>query len=289
MPQKKTKSDKIPKRSGRRKQESRPLSSQPGILIIIGGGEDKIGACVILKTIAERVGKKKLIISTVASLEPQGYYDAYQETFHRLGLTQLEQHYLAERSETNNPDMMALLANAGGIFFSGGDQLRISSLIGDTPFEIGVRQIYENGGVIAGTSAGATAMGETMLLKGGNSVSCKIGDIHMAPGLGLMPNVIIDQHFAERGRVGRLLGAIAMNPRILGIGIDEDTAILVSGDTFEVIGSGAVYIVDGATVRYTNIGNSGPDNILSIFGLRIHVLSSGDGFNLKLREPLLGK
>lgn len=276
-----TKSASRSTKGGRRKG---PLK---GTLLIIGGGEDKAGDSVILGRLAEYIGRSKLVISTVASLEPEAYYTAYEDCFARLGLTHLEQHYLNERSEANG-NSVAMLDKAAGVFFTGGDQLRISSLIGDTVFEAGVRQLYERGGIVAGTSAGATAMGENMLIKGGASASCKIGDIHMAPGLGLLPNVIIDQHFSERGRVGRLLGAIALNPRILGIGIDEDTAIIVHNNTFEVLGSGAVYVVDGTLVTHTNIAEAQSDSMLSLFGLTIHVLSAGDTYDLHNRKPVSG-
>jgi cyanophycinase len=132
------------------------------------------------------------------------------------------------------------------VFFSGGDQLRITSQIGDTPIDERVHEIYETGGVIAGTSAGASVMSDTMMVKGPNAASFRIGHIRMAPGLGLLPNVIIDQHFAERGRIGRLIGAVSQNPRVLGIGIDEDTAIVVKGEMFKVIGSGAIWSMQPA-------------------------------------------
>ncbi len=256
-----------------------------GVLLIIGGGEDKTGASRILARLASYIGKGKLVVSTVASLEPQGYFSAYQASFKRLGVANLKQHYLLERAEASEASL-AVLDKAKGVFFTGGDQLRISSLIGDTAFECGVRDLYLNGGIVAGTSAGATAMGDTMLIKGGESASCKIGDLHMAPGLGLLPNSIIDQHFSERGRIGRLLGAIALNPRLLGIGIDEDTAILVKGERFEVLGSGAVYVVDGSHVSHTNIAEGSPDKVLSLFGLTIHVLSDGDTYDIAQRLPM---
>jgi cyanophycinase len=178
-----------------------------------------------------------------------------------------------------------MLEDAAGIFFTGGDQLRISSQIGDTPIERLVREIHARGGVVAGTSAGASVMSETMLVKGSGSESHRIGDLHMAPGLGLMPGVIIDQHFAERGRIGRLLGAVAQNPRVLGIGIDENTAIIVEGDRFTVIGVGAVTIVDGAGVTHSNIAEARPERTLSMHDVCLHVLSSGDAFNLTDRRP----
>lgn len=175
-----------------------------------------------------------------------------------------------------------------GVFFSGGDQLRISSQIGDTAFETRIHEIYDKGGVIAGTSAGASVMSEIMLIRGANSESHRIGDLHMAAGLRLMRDVIIDQHFAERGRIGRLLGAVALNPRILGIGIDEDTAIVVKGREFYVLGSGAVYVVDGAGVTYSNIAEGQADSkrTLSISDVRMHVLSTGDRFDLTTRRPM---
>jgi cyanophycinase len=176
---------------------------------------------------------------------------------------------------------------AAGIFFTGGDQLRISSQIGDTPIERMVREIHERGGVVAGTSAGASVMSDTMLVKGTSSESHRIGDLHMAPGLGLVRNVIIDQHFAERGRFGRLLGAVAQNPRVLGIGIDEDTAIIVEGGAFRVVGSGAVYIVDGGGVTHSNIAEARPERTLSMYDVRLHVLSSGDAFDLDGRRPVV--
>lgn len=257
-----------------------------GTLIIIGGHEDKEGKRVILREVARKLrGNRKLIIATVASHEPEGYFDAYQRAFADFGVTDLTELYVENRAETLDEDKLHCLDNADGIFFSGGDQLRIISQIGNTPIERRVWEIYERGGLIAGTSAGASVMSDIMLVRGSNAESHRIGDLHMAPGLALIRGVIIDQHFAERGRIGRLLGAVAQNPGVLGIGIDEDTAIIVQGSTFEVIGSGAVYIVDGTGVTYSNIAEERPDRALSMYDVRMHVLSSGDRFNLESRRP----
>ena len=141
------------------------------------------------------------------------------------------------------------------------------------------------GGVVAGTSAGASAQSETMLVRGSGAESHRIGDLHMAPGLGLIPDVIIDQHFAERGRIGRLLGAVAHNPRLLGIGIDEDSAIVVEGTGFSVIGSGAVTVVDAEQVTHSNIAEAEPDRVLSMHHVILHALSAGDRFDLAARSP----
>jgi cyanophycinase len=260
-------------------------SEDGGTLIIIGGGEDREGERVILREIAARLNGGKLVLATVASHEPEGYFELYQRAFADLGVNDLAHLYVHERSETLDGQMLETMSEAAGVFFSGGDQLRISSQIGDTPIEQRVREIFNAGGVIAGTSAGASVMSDTMLVKGSSRESARIGDLHMAPGLGLIQNVIIDQHFAERGRFGRLLGAVAQNARIIGIGIDEDTAIIVRGDEFRVCGSGAVYVVDGGGVTHSNVAEAEVASALSIFDVRLHVLSSGDLFDLWQRRP----
>ena len=130
-------------------------------------------------------------------------------------------------------------------------------------------------------------MSDTMLVRGASAESHRIGDLHMAPGLGLIRDVIIDQHFAERGRIGRLLGAVAHSPRVLGVGIDEDTAILVRGRRFEVLGSGAVYVVDGEGVTQSNISEGDSMSALSMYDVTLHVLASGDIFDLDKRRPRL--
>ncbi len=256
-----------------------------GTLVIIGGHEDKEGDCTVLQKISEMVGKGKLVIATVASEDPGRYFAAYKKAFAKLGNAQLREIYFQNRSEALDPKRSALMAGAKGVFFSGGDQLRISSQMSDTPFERAVRKIFDGGGVIAGTSAGASVMAETMLVRGHEEESYKLGDLRMAPGLGLIEDVIIDQHFAERGRIGRLLGAVAFNPRILGVGIDEDTAIIVKDRQFEVIGKGAVYVVDGASVTYSNIAEGETQDTLSLSDVKLHVLSAGDQFNLAHRRP----
>src|SRR5919107_5991952 len=256
-----------------------------GPLIIIGGGEDREGERVILREVVKHLDGGKLVLATVASHQPEGYFEAYQTAFADLGISDLVELYVKDRSETLDPEKLCLFDSAAGVFYSGGDQLRISSQIGDTPIEQRVREIHERGGVIAGTSAGASMMSETMLVKGTSGESHKIGDLHMAPGLGLVRDVIIDQHFAERGRFGRLFGAVAHNPRELGIGIDEDTALVLEDNRFEVIGSGCVYVVDGAGVTQSNIAEARPERALSMYDIRLHVLSSGDAFDLAKRRP----
>lgn len=257
-----------------------------GPLIIIGGHEDKEDDKVILRAVADRMKGGKLVLATIASHQPEGYLQSYQKAFADLGVTDIVELYVDDRGQTHDAEKLALFDGAAGVFFSGGDQLRIASQIGDTPVEDKVREIHRAGGVIAGTSAGASVMSETMLVGGTSSESHRIGDLNMAPGLGLIRNAIIDQHFAERGRIGRLLGAIAHNPRILGVGIDENTAIIVENQRFQVIGAGAVYVVDGQDVTQSNIAEAKSKRTLSIHDVRLHVLASGDAFDLNQRAPL---
>jgi len=258
-----------------------------GCLIIIGGHEDRdpTRERSILREVAKHVRGGKLVLATVASHRPEGYFDEYQKAFADLGLGNLVELYVEERSQAGDREKLSVLDDAAGIFFSGGDQLRITSQIGDTGIEAKVRALYERGGVVAGTSAGAAVMSETMLVKGTSKVTHRIGDLHMSPGIGLLRNVIIDQHFAERGRFGRLIGAVAHDRSVLGLGIDEDTAAMVEGDAFRVIGSGAVYVVDGSDVSYCNVADARSASALSMHDLRVHVLSDGDRFDLKARRP----
>lgn len=262
-----------------------------GTLIIIGGREDRDprGDRTILRQVARRLRGGKLVLATVASHQPEGYFADYQKALEDLHKGELVELYVENRSEAGDRDKLRVIDDAAGIFFSGGDQLRITSQIGDTGIEAKVRGLFERGGLVAGTSAGAAAMSETMLVKGTSAESYRVGDLHMAPGLGLIRDVIIDQHFAERGRFGRLLGAVAHNPRVLGMGIDEDTAAIVEGDRLKVIGSGAVYIVDGEDVSHSNVAEASPDRVLSMHDVRVHVLGTGDGFDLRHRRPSAAK
>jgi cyanophycinase len=261
--------------------------NRKGTLIIIGGHEEREPSSerTILKEVAARVRGGKLVLATVASHHPEGYFEEYQKAFRDLDVGELVELYVEDRAEASDSDKLRVLDDAAGVFFSGGDQLRITSQIGDSAIEEKVRRLFERGGVIAGTSAGASVMSETMLVKGTSQETHRIGDLHMAPGLGLIRDVIIDQHFAERGRFGRLIGAVAHNPRVLGIGVDENTAALVEDGTLTVLGTGAVYIVDGSRVSYSNLAEARSDVTLSMHNMTVHVLADGDRFDLATRDP----
>lgn len=264
------------------------MASVDRTLIIIGGKEDRTADKIILAEVARRVGSGKLVVSTVAmENNPDEIFDQYEKAFRALGVKHLFKLEIKSRDEAKTDAKLRILDDAQALFFTGGDQMKITSQIGDTPIYKRIHQIYEDGGVIAGTSAGASVMSETMLVVGGDEESHVIGgSVRMAPGLGLIEGVIIDQHFMERGRVGRLLGAVAQNPKNLGIGIDEQTAIVVErGRGFYVLGSGAVYVIDGSEVSYSNIAEEDLKKTLSIYDVKMHMLSQGDRFDLIDRAP----
>ena len=260
-----------------------------GTLISIGGSEDKVGERRILKEVAQRVHSGVLVVATLASTVADELWHDYQRLFRELGVKHLRHLNLQQRTEAEEATHLAVLEEATVVFFTGGSQLRITGHLGGTPLCDRLQTLYrEHGGTIAGTSAGASVMSGTMIVSGESDDSHRVSNaLRMAPGLGFLDEVIIDQHFAQRGRIGRLLGAVAQNPRELGVGLDENTAIIVEhGARFRVLGAGAVYVLDGHDVTHSNIAEDASEQIMSVFGMRLHVLSDGDRFDLKTRQPL---
>lgn len=260
-----------------------------GNLIIIGGAEDKKGEKDILKEVCSKIDREKdeLVIATIATDLPKEVGAEYRNIFEKLGVRNINILNVEERKDAHEMHNIDMIQRASLVFFTGGDQLKITSLLGGTPLYDAIHESHENGCVYVGTSAGASVVSDTMIITGDDEQSPKKCTLKMAPGLGLIKNVVIDQHFAQRGRIGRILVAIAENPESLGIGIDEDTAIKVSSKgEFEVAGSGAVYIIDGSTITFTNVSEQYPDEILSMFDIKMHVLKSGDKFDLNTRQPI---
>ena len=272
-----------------RATRTKPSAAQ-GTLIIIGGHEEREGEAIILRAVAERVKGGKLVVATLATSEPEETYGEYRRAFTALGVKQIVHLDVSDREDLLRNPRLELMEGASVVFFTGGGQLRITTQFGGTQLCEQIQEFYRKGGTIAGTSAGASVMSDTMVVSGDADSSHRVGaNLLMAPGLGYIKDVIIDQHFAERGRIGRLLGAVAQNPRLLGVGIDENTAIVVEKENrLRVLGEGAVYIVDGRQVTSTNMDDDNEDQTLSIFNVRLHVLSQGDEFDLYTREPLGG-
>lgn len=270
-----------PKRA--KKRTAKPSSKQ-GHLVIIGGAEDKEGDKLILKEIAKMNDGGKMVVITAASEIPHELWETYNNLFHGMGIRKIEHLGVNQPEDARDPRHLDILKDARTVFFTGGDQLKITSKIGGTAIEEFIVDLYRRGGIIAGTSAGASVMGQIMLVGGENSESHKVGNWMMAPGLGMAHGMIIDQHFAQRGRIGRLLGAVALNPGILGIGIDEDTAIIVEDGNFKVIGKNAVYVVDGHGVSYTNISEASAEQTMSMHDVKLHILAHDEVFDFKSRK-----
>lgn len=260
-----------------------------GQLIIIGGGLLKEGAEPIAEKIVELTEKSKgpLVIVNAATYEPDDVFEEHMEFFGRFGLTEVEGVDIRCREDAHDEEKLSKCMHAGMIFFTGGDQLRITSQIGDSPLFQFMRDFYTEGGIIAGTSAGAAAMPETMIIGGPSDESSRTVDISMAPGLGFLKDAVVDSHFAERGRIGRLLGTVAQNPRNLGIGIDESTGIVVEkGEKFTTFGNGAVYVLDGTDIGYSSLSEKQINRVTSIFGVKLHIMAQDDSFDLINRQPI---
>ncbi|MBE6062269.1 MAG: cyanophycinase [Clostridium butyricum] len=259
-----------------------------GNLIIIGGAEDKEGKKEILKKVCNSINKNEdiLLVATIATEYPQEAAAKYKRVFSELEVKKIKILDITERMQAFHEENINLINEASLIFFTGGDQLRITSLIGGTPVYDALKQCVKKGAFVVGTSAGASVMSDTMIVEGEDEDSPRKCTLKMSPGLGFVKDVIIDQHFAQRGRIGRLLAGIAQNPEILGIGIDENTAIIADKNgIIEVIGEGAVYFIDGTTITYTNASELYSDETLSMHNIKLHVLTSGEKFDLIKKVP----
>lgn len=264
------------------------LEGNKGELLIIGGAEDKKGEIIVLKEAVKMIGEKsQLSIITTATKEPEAAGQEYIQVFTKLGVKKVEVLNIETRDDANADEISKKILSSSGIFFTGGDQLRITSILGGTASQKALHEAYRAGAVIIGTSAGASIMSNTMIVDGNSNDTARKCTLKMAPGLGLLEEAIIDQHFAQRGRIGRLLCGVAENPDILGIGIDEDTAIKVCSDgVFYVIGTNSVTVIDGRTIKSSNVSELSPDEILCINNATLHVIPEGYGFDMKNREVI---
>lgn len=255
-----------------------------GYLVIIGGAEDKTGS--ILEQAAGFIsGSDVLTILTTATEKPEEAGERYKNAFNKLGISNAEVLNISTREEANSEKFS--LARSRCVFITGGDQLRLTSILGGTLACRELISIYASGGMIMGTSAGASVMSSTMIVEGNDNEPARKCTLKMAPGLGLIGGMIIDQHFEQRGRFGRLLCGVAENPGTLGIGIDEDTAVKLHPDMhLEILGSNAVTIIDGQTIQSSNVSELNQNEILAIAGVCVHVLPQGYGFDLNNRKVL---
>jgi cyanophycinase len=248
-----------------------------GRLVIIGGNEDRDDEKRVLRRFVELCGsdRPKVLVLTAASGEDEELWKVYRHAFRDLG-AEPQQLHVGSREEANDPAAAQRLLAADGIFMTGGDQKRLLALIGGTALDDAMEQaFYEHGRCIAGTSAGASAMAQHMLATAAAEVQPEKDMSALAAGLGLVERVVIDQHFSERQRLGRLLTVVAQNPYLLGVGIDEDTALIVEpAHGIEVVGDGAVTLIDGRQMS-SNFLNVQRREILELIDVKLHLLPAG--------------
>ncbi len=265
----------------------RPRAAGP--LVIIGGAEDKKGSCKILRELVQLAGgsRARLVVLTVASDYPTEVGAEYEQVFTHLGARQVQVLDLRRREQATDEALLAAIEDATGVFFTGGDQLRITNLLGGSPADQALHRRHEEGMVLGGTSAGAAMMSGTMIVEGASEATPRVGNVTIGPGMDFLHGAIIDQHFGQRGRSGRLLSALAQYPHLLGVGIDEDTALVVQEDAFRVIGSGAVSVLDAGSATYNDVLECHARQHVALCGVTLHVLTAGLGFNLLDRSPVL--
>ncbi len=258
-------------------------------LVIIGGAEDKEGDCIILREVVRRAGgtKARIVIMTAATELPREVGENYIRIFKRLGAEQVRIIDTETREDAGSSTALKAVDEATGIFFTGGDQARITSIIKDTELDAAIHKRCNEGVVIAGTSAGAAVMPDVMIVEGDSVTNPRINMVDLGPGMGFLPGVVIDQHFSQRGRLGRLISALAQEPAVLGFGIDENTAMVVTGDQFEVFGEGIITVVDESEVVHNNVDEILKDEPLAFCGAKLHILPHGYKYDLANRKPIL--
>lgn len=277
-----------------------------GKLIAIGGAEDKgtdletgeihrsnlnFFELAILRRIVEEAGgpNAHIEVVTTASMIPYEVGNNYLDAFGKIGCTNVHVMHIRNRDDAMKPAFLERIRRCDGVMFSGGNQMRLSTIFGGTDFLQVLHDRYRSEPfLIAGTSAGAMAMSQTMIYEGNATRAHLKGEVKITTGLGFMNAVIFDSHFEKRGRFGRLAQAVATNPSCIGIGLGEDTGMLVTeGNRMEAIGSGLVIIIDGHAMRHTNVADIPEGNPLSIEHLIVHFCEKGNGYLVKERRFLM--
>jgi cyanophycinase len=261
-----------------------------GTVIVIGGAEDKVRDRVILSrfvALAGGVRANVVIVSTASSLGAEAG-ERYRQVFTELGVKRIEPLHAVTRQQANDDAATETVRDATGVFLTGGNQLRLSSTIGGTRLAEAILDRFRHGAVVAGTSAGASALSSHMIAFGASGATPKQRMAQIAAGLGVLPGVIVDQHFQQRNRLGRLLSLIAQNPSLLGLGVDEDTAGVVGPDhVMEVVGRGSITVVDGSASE-TDAWEVGGHRPILLSNVILHSLPAGYRFDLRSKRLVAG-
>jgi cyanophycinase len=259
-------------------------------IMVIGGAEDKVNQCDILAAFFESAGGALATIGVIpcASQEPTAVGDRYYQIFKKMGAQQVSVLDIRQRNECDQVRWLRLLANCTGVFITGGDQVRLYDFMGGSQFiDIIKKRLHLGTLVLAGTSAGAAIMGEKMISGGSSGESPNRSLVDLMEGLGIIPELLVDQHFHNRNRMARLISAIAAHPDKLGMGIDEDTCAAFKGDgTIEILGKGSITVIDPGSLTHTNYLEADGTAPLSLHNLTVHVLKQGDRYDYQRRAVL---
>lgn len=263
------------------------MSAPQGILVAIGGAEDKEDDMVVLRRVIDEVRGEADHVEIIAgaSRDPREAARPYLRAFEEMGIKKVDWLALDRRDEANDKRTLEHLETADVIYFTGGDQVRLAETLRDSKALELIRQRYQGGAVVAGTSAGAAAMSETMLARGDVEAGLTKGNTRTETGLGLLPHTVVDTHFVQRGRFARLLEIVAHDPSLTGLGISEDTAIVIrEGRYLEIVGSDNVIVVDGTEVLHTNAQEAHEGEALVVARAIVHALAAGCHYDLQTRE-----
>jgi len=266
-----------------------PKIATPGALVAIGGAEDKTSEAVILRRVMSHAPPdcKTVGVITTASSVPDEVFSGYDSVFKRLGATEIHDIRIRDRADAEAAEHVETVGRCGAIFISGGDQMRLTSILGGSKVLEAIRRRREQGAVVAGTSAGAACMSSTMIYGGQANDSLRKGAVRMSAGLSFAEGVIIDSHFLERGRFSRLMEVGATNPEYIGVGIGEDAAIrFVNSHTIEAFGPGHVVIVDSSQITGCNVFDLNDGEAVSVQNVIMHALVDGYGYSIAERRVL---
>ncbi|WP_107978310.1 cyanophycinase [Allosediminivita pacifica] len=258
-----------------------------GPLVAIGGAEDRQEAAILSRVLGLSKREEPVVaVITTASAIPQEVFDGYEAVFSTLGAAEVLDIRIRERSDAADEDFVAMLRRADVIFISGGDQMRLTNILGGSPVLEAIRARHSEGAVVAGTSAGAACQSSTMIYGGSADDSLRKGAVKMAAGFGLVDGVIIDTHFLERGRFSRLMEVGATNPELLGVGIGEDAAVLFKENKILAFGPGHVILVDSSGITRSNVFELDDGEAVTVHDVKMHALVDGYGYSLSDRRVL---
>ena len=263
--------------------------SAKSILIAIGGGTTPDEALDEIFAYLEGRSDPRVVVMTVATEDADGASSKYNGLFRKKNVKHVEMVDVDLREHAFNEASVEKVRRADVIYFTGGDQLNVTALLGGSPLDEVLHERLDNGVMIAGTSAGAAMMSSSMIISGSSDSPPSVGSVEIAPGMSLVEGVMIDTHFSQRGRHGRLLTAIAHYPQVLGVGIDENTAAVIQDGKLKVAGEGVVTVFDASDMKYSDLVEQEKGDTVAMFDVKIHVLPSEYIFDLKSREPIAAK